>query len=113
MLVKFELDGPASSVVVSHRFLETTYLKAARAAGGEHRFTMAHARGGRGALGRLAYLAALGAGALAHGSSLGDNALVSVFPHGDDAPASHTAAAQLRHRAGGDLAHSFCCQAGL
>lgn len=82
MITRFAIDGEANSVVVSHRFLETTYLQAVRAAGGGIRWKMAHdPSSGRGALGRLAYVASLGAGALAHGVHLGDNALISIFPH--------------------------------
>lgn len=86
MIAKFEIDGRGGTVVASHRFIETTYLQAVRAAGGDIRWKMAHdpGAGRRGALGRLAYIASLGAGALTHGMHLGDNALVSVFPQGGE-----------------------------
>lgn len=83
MVARFAIDGPEQRVIVSHRFLETDYHRAVRAAGGDHRFTMAQrpGAGARGALGRLKYMAALGAGALARGVAA-DNALVSIFPEG-------------------------------
>lgn len=91
MITRFAIDGEANSVVVSHRFLETTYLQAVRAAGGGIRWKMAHdPSSGRGALGRLAYVASLGAGALAHGVHLGDNALISIFPDAAGELVAHT-----------------------
>jgi Retinal pigment epithelial membrane protein len=86
MIARFKIDGGGSelsgpSVVVSHRFIETTYLAAARAAGGDVRWTLGHKSGvRRTALERLKYMASLGAGALTHGVHLGDNALISIFP---------------------------------
>jgi hypothetical protein len=81
MLARFAIDGPANTVVVSHRFLETTYLRAAGGAGGEVRWGLGQLHPGhrRSHLGRLCYLASLGLGTLTHGRDLGDNALVSVF----------------------------------
>jgi len=85
MIARFKIDGGSEqsgpSVVVSHRFIETTYLGAARAAGGDVRWTLGHKSGvRRTALERLKYLASLSAGALVHGVHLGDNALISIFP---------------------------------
>ena len=96
MIARFKIDGGGGggggggsgnenpgkpSVVVSHRFIETTYLAATRAAGGDVRWTLGHKSGvRRTALERLKYLASLSVGALVHGVHLGDNALISIFP---------------------------------
>ncbi|KAG7675190.1 hypothetical protein KSW81_002692 [Nannochloris sp. 'desiccata'] len=85
MIARFKIDGGSEqsrpSVVVSHRFIETTYLAAARAAGGDVRWTLGHKSGvRRTALERLKYIASLSASALVHGVHLGDNALISIFP---------------------------------
>jgi hypothetical protein len=87
MIARFKINGGGSgehsgpSVVVSHRFIETTYLAAARAAGGDVRWTLGQKSGVRKtALERLKYIASLSAGILVHGVHLGDNALISIFP---------------------------------
>lgn len=83
MLARFAIDGSTQTVVVSHRFIETTYFAAARAAGGDVRFTLGHEQGvKRGHLDRLKYIASLGATAFTYGLNLGDNALISIFPSG-------------------------------
>lgn len=84
MLVSFKVDGHANSVVVSHRFLESTYYRAVKSQG-TIKWRMAHPPDHqRSALQGLAYAGGIALGALQYGRHLGDNAVVSIQPQGNE-----------------------------
>lgn len=82
MVVRFNISGAENQVVVSQRFLETTYYQHYKATG-QISWRLAHDPGQCGSLHQLRYAGGLMKGALKHGVSMGDNALISIFAQGD------------------------------
>lgn len=84
VIFKFHIDGQSNSVICSHRFLESNYYAAAKQHG-KIKLKLAHSKSDpTEVLHSLKYAGELAKGALKYGMQLGDNALVSIFPQGDE-----------------------------
>lgn len=83
LLARFKVDGPTNQVVFSSRFLDSTSYRAVRDAAGEIRWKLSHPESSAAALHGLRYAGGLTLAAMRYGTTLGDNAVISIYPHGE------------------------------
>jgi carotenoid cleavage dioxygenase-like enzyme len=86
MLVKIKINGNTGSIVCSHRFVESSYYCSVKDRGGEIKLKMAYDPDTttKEPLHSLKYISSVAYGVYKYGMRMGDNALVSVFPFGDE-----------------------------
>jgi len=86
MLVKIKINGKTGSIVCSHRFIESSYYRSVKDRGGEIKLKLAHNPDTttKEPLHSLKYISSVAYGVYKYGMQMGDNALVSVFPFGDE-----------------------------
>jgi len=86
MLVKIKISGKMGSIVCSHRFIESSYYRSVKDRGGEIKLKLAHNpdTSTKEPLHSLMYISTVAYGVYKYGMQMGDNALVSVFPFGDE-----------------------------